>query len=105
MYVLSFFSRQKFLIFRYGSNKNDFFENTKNSLYEIFQVVKGGDIWTHSISYQSVFKLKTIALCKNYVKYLEGLFCAERYKRNIYRMVEKLKALYQTQQHFITNSP
>ncbi len=41
----------------------------------------------YDIDYQSVFKLKTIVLCENSVKYLEGLFCAERSKRNIERMV------------------
>jgi len=93
--------------------KTTFLKKTKNTLYEIFQVVKGGDLWTHVIGYQSVFKLKTIDLCENSVKYLEGLsvkyleglFCAERSKRNIERMVEKSKALYQSQQHFITDSP
>ncbi|HMT36027.1 MAG TPA: hypothetical protein PKC41_09220 [Chitinophagaceae bacterium] len=33
------------------------------------------------------------------------MFCAERSKRNIERMVEKSKAQYQSQQHFITDSP
>jgi SRSO17 transposase len=102
---LSFFSSQIFLTFRNGGNKNGFFKNTKNSLYEIFQVVRDGDLWAHVIDYQLVFKLRTIDLCENSVKYLEGLFCAERSKRNIERMVEKSKAQYQSQQHFITDSP
>ena len=100
-----FFKCIFFSTFRNSSNKNDFFKNKKQSLYEIFQVVKDGDLWTHVIDYQSVFKLKTIDLCGNSVKYLEGLFCAERSKRNIERMVEKSKAQYQSQQHFITDSP
>ncbi|MBK8052845.1 MAG: transposase [Saprospiraceae bacterium] len=33
------------------------------------------------------------------------MFCAERSKRNIERMVEKSKADYQSQQHFISDSP
>lgn len=33
------------------------------------------------------------------------MFCAERSKRNIERMVEKSKAEYQSQQHFISDSP
>ncbi|MGB4959530.1 MAG: IS701 family transposase [Saprospiraceae bacterium] len=102
---MSFFCSQKFLTFRNDFNKNDFFKNTKNTLYEIFQVARDGDLWTHVIDYQSVFKLKTIDLCENSVKYLEGLFCAEHSKRNIERMVEKSKAQYQSQQHFITDSP
>ncbi len=102
---MSFFSSQIFLTFRNGGNKNGFFKNTKNSLYEIFQVVRDGDLWAHVIDYQLVFKLSTIDLCENSVKYLEGLFCAERSKRNIERMVEKSKAQYQSQQHFITDSP
>lgn len=96
---------QKFLTFRNSSNKNDFFKNKKQSLYEIFQVVKDGDLWAHVIDYQSVLKLKTADLCENSIKYLEGLFCAERSKRNIERMVEKSKADYQSQQHFISDSP
>jgi SRSO17 transposase len=96
---------QKFSTFRNSSNKNDFFKNTKQSLYEIFQVVKEGDLCSHVIDYQSVLKLKTADLCDNAIKYLEGLFCAERSKRNIERMVEKSKAEYQSQQHFITDSP
>jgi len=102
---LSFFTSQIFLTFRNGSNKNDFFKNTKNTLYEIFQVVREGELLSHVIDYQSVFKLKTIDLRENSVKYLEGLFCTERSKRNIERMVEKSKAQYQSQQHFITDSP
>ncbi len=96
---------QKLLTFRNSSNKNDFFKNTKQSLYEIFQVVKDGDLCSHVIDYQSVLKLKTSDLCENAIKYIEGLFCAERSKRNIERMVEKSKADYQSQQHFISDSP
>ena len=55
--------------------------------------------------YQSVLKLKTADLCENTYNYIKGLFCAERSKRNIERMVEKSKAEYQSQQHFITDSP
>jgi SRSO17 transposase len=44
---------QKLLTFRNSSNKNDFFKNTKQSLYEIFQVVKDGDLCSHVIDYQS----------------------------------------------------
>ncbi|MBK8626056.1 MAG: transposase [Saprospiraceae bacterium] len=33
------------------------------------------------------------------------MFCAERSKRNIERMVEKSKGEYQSQQHFISDSP
>lgn len=102
---MSFFNSQKFLTFRNDISKNDFFKNTKNTLYEIFQVARDGDLWAHVIDYQSVFKLKTIDLCENSVKYLEGLFCAERSKRNIERMVEKSNAQYQSQQHFISDSP
>ncbi len=96
---------QKLLTFRNSSNKNDFFKNTKQSLYEIFQVVKDGDLCSNVIDYQSVLKLKTSDLCENAIKYIEGLFCAERSKRNIERMVEKSKADYQSQQHFISDSP
>jgi len=38
--------------------------------------------------------------------YLQGLFCAERGKRNIERMVEEVSGSeYESLQHFITNSP
>lgn len=37
--------------------------------------------------------------------YFTGLFAAERSKRNIERMSEKTKSDYQSQQHFITDSP
>lgn len=39
-------------------------------------------------------------------QYLEGIFCAERGKRNIERMVEEVSGSeYESLQHFITNSP
>jgi SRSO17 transposase len=39
-------------------------------------------------------------------KYLEGIFCAERGKRNIERMVEEVSGSeYESLQHFISNSP
>ena len=39
-------------------------------------------------------------------QYLEGIFCAERGKRNIERMVEEVSASeYESLQHFITDSP
>lgn len=94
-----------FFTFRNSSNKNDFFKNSKLSLYAIFQVVKDGDLVAHVTDFQSVLKLKTADLCENSFKYLQGLFCAERSKRNIERMVEKSKTDYQSQQHFITDSP
>lgn len=70
----------KNISFRKNSIKNGILKNIKNNLYKIYQVVKVGELSAHVIDYQYIFKLKTIDLCDHVVKYIEGLFCAERSK-------------------------
>ncbi len=49
--------------------------------------------------------MKTRSCLSKALTYLSGLFITERNKRNIERMVESNGANYQSQQHFITDSP
>lgn len=57
------------------------------------------------LEYQAIFKLHTVNLRDKAKDYLLGLFGTERGNRNIERMNEKVGGNYQSQQHFITNSP
>ena len=57
------------------------------------------------LAYQANFKLKTVNLINKAKDYLQGLFVTERGNRNIERMNEHLGGNYQSQQHFITDSP
>jgi SRSO17 transposase len=56
--------------------------------------------------YEKYFLIGQKTQIGNAKQYLEGLFCAERGKRNIERMVEEVTdSEYESLQHFISNSP
>lgn len=57
------------------------------------------------LEFQAILKLKTVNLRDKAKDYLLGLFGTERGNRNIERMNEKVGGNYQSQQHFITDSP
>ena len=57
-------------------------------------------------SYNSFFRAGQKTQQDNAQQYLQGIFCAERGKRNIERMVEEVSGSeYESLQHFISNSP
>lgn len=56
--------------------------------------------------YTNFFKVGKKSQTEKAKKYVSGLFCAERGKRNIERMVEEVAGSeYESLQHFISNSP
>ena len=56
--------------------------------------------------YNPFFRVKQKTQQNKAQQYLEGIFCAERGKRNIERMVEEVSGSeYESLQHFISNSP
>ena len=56
--------------------------------------------------YNSFFRTGQKTQQNNAHQYLQGIFCAERGKRNIERMVEEVSGSeYESLQHFISNSP
>lgn len=57
-------------------------------------------------TYNSFFRAGQKTQQDNAHQYLQGIFCAERGKRNIERMVEEVSGSeYESLQHFISNSP
>ncbi len=57
-------------------------------------------------TYTSFFRVGQRTQQNNAQQYLRGIFCAERGKRNIERMVEEVsESEYESLQHFISNSP
>ena len=57
-------------------------------------------------TYHSFFRAGQKTQQDNAQQYLQGIFCAERGKRNIERMVEEVSGSeYESLQHFISNSP
>jgi len=57
-------------------------------------------------TYNSFFRAGQRTQQDNAQQYLQGIFCAERGKRNIERMVEEVSGSeYEALQHFISNSP
>lgn len=81
------------------------FQPQNKNYYEIYQVARKGNLCSYVTDYQYVFKFRTCNRLKDATTYLSGLFITERGKRNIERMVEQNGSNYQSQQHFITNSP
>lgn len=55
--------------------------------------------------YSSQFRVHTSNLTSRALAYLQGLFVTERNKRNIERMAEQTQICYQSQQHFLSDSP
>jgi SRSO17 transposase len=55
--------------------------------------------------FKFVFVAHTKTLLPLACAYLGGIFAAERNKRNIERMVEQTNEVYQSQHHFLSNSP
>lgn len=57
-------------------------------------------------TYKSFFRVGQRTQQDSAQQYLQGIFCAERGKRNIERMVEEVSGSeYESLQHFISNSP
>ncbi|MEP7171095.1 MAG: IS701 family transposase, partial [Bacteroidota bacterium] len=56
--------------------------------------------------YEKFFKVGTKTVIGKVNNFVSGLFCSERGKRNIERMIEEVKGSeYESMQHFISNSP
>ena len=81
-----------------GSNKQDGNQKLACSLNYGFETVVG--------AYHSFFRVGQKEQQDNAHQYLQGIFCAERGKRNIERNVEEVSGSeYESLQHFISNSP
>jgi len=81
-----------------GSNKKDRDQKLVCSLSRGFEKTVS--------TYTSFFRAGQRTQQDNAQQYLQGIFCAERGKRNIERMVEEVsESEYESLQHFISNSP
>jgi SRSO17 transposase len=81
-----------------GSNKKDRNQKLVCSLSRGFEKIV--------CAYTLFFRTGQKTQLDNAQQYLQGIFCAERGKRNIERMVEEVTGSeYESLQHFISNSP
>ncbi len=87
------------------SNKNGFKKQENEKNYGELQVVHSGNLSSFLNDYRDVFLLKTSCVVSKAHDYLQGLFQSERNKRNVERMAEQTQAVYQNQQHFLSDSP
>ena len=73
--------------------------------YETYQATCLGELSEYLSQYEHVFALRTRNVLPKAVDYIEGLLATERNKRNLERMSERTITNYQSNHHFLSNSP